>query len=217
MDRSFEVFNTDGTKNREVTQFTLLEVEINRHKKWIDTAVMNLNSTNMFLGYDWLVKHNPKVDWSKETMWFTRCLRTCRINYQDISFILRNWRTQVTDDNDKEQQEIGKEPDLTNPEDFPEYIWPFTPLFNKKKFEKLLERQKWDYEINLMEEAPKELNVKAYAITIKEDEALNQWLDKRLKAGLIKESKSRYAVSCFYIPKKDRSLLLWQPLITKDK
>ena len=33
MDRSFEVFNTDGTKNREVTQFTLLEVEIDRHKK----------------------------------------------------------------------------------------------------------------------------------------------------------------------------------------
>jgi len=27
MDRSFEVFNADGTKNREVTRFALLEVE----------------------------------------------------------------------------------------------------------------------------------------------------------------------------------------------
>jgi len=63
-------------------------------------------------------------------------------------------------------------------------------LFNKKKFEKLLEHREWDHEINLMEEAPKEFNTKAYAMTIKEEEALNQWLDKQLKAGLIVESKS---------------------------
>ena len=56
-----------------------------------------------------------------------------------------------------------------------------------------------------MDEASKELNAKAYAIMLKEEEALNQWLDKQLKAGLIVESKSRYAASCFYIPKKDSS------------
>ena len=43
-------------------------------------------------------------------------------------------------------------------------------------------------------------------MTIKEEEALNQLLDKQLKTGLIKKFKSRYAVPCFYIPKKDRSL-----------
>lgn len=56
MDRSFKVFNVDKTKNGEVTRFTLLEVKINEHKKQIDTMVMNLNSMDMFLGYDWLVK-----------------------------------------------------------------------------------------------------------------------------------------------------------------
>ena len=57
-----------------------------------------------------------------------------------------------------------------------------------------------------MEEAPKELNAKAYAMTIKEEEVLNQQLDEQLKAGLIAESKSQYMVSCFYILKKDRTL-----------
>ena len=57
-----------------------------------------------------------------------------------------------------------------------------------------------------MEEVPRELNAKAYAMTIKEEEVLNQWLEKQLKTGLIKESKSRYAAPCYYIPKKDRSL-----------
>ena len=58
-----------------------------------------------------------------------------------------------------------------------------------------------------MDEAPKELNAKAYAITLKEEKALNQWLDEQLKAGLIVKSKSRYAAPCFYILKKDG--LLW--------
>jgi len=61
-----------------------------------------------------------------------------------------------------------------------------------------------------MEEAPKKLNVKAYTMTIKEEEALNQWLDEQLKACLIVESKLRYMAPCFYIPKKDGSLWLIQ-------
>ena len=105
---------------------------------------------------------------------------------------------------------IGKEPNKTNLEDLPDYIQPFTYLFNKKKFEKLLERREWDHKINLMDEVPKELNTKAYAMTLKEEEVLNQWLDEQLKAGLIVESKSRYAAPCFYIPKKDGSLQLVQ-------
>ena len=113
-------------------------------------------------------------------------------------------------ENNKEQQKIEKEPDSTNPEDLSDYIRSFTHLFNKKKFKKLPDRREWNHEINLTEDTPKELNTKAYAVTIKEDEALNQWVDEQLKVELIKKSKSRYAAPCFYIPKKDRSLWLVQ-------
>ena len=82
------------------------------------------------------------------------------------------------DKTEQDNGEIGKDPDKTNPEDLLEYIRLFTYLFNKKKFEKLLERREWDHKINLTDEAPKELNAKAYAMTLKEEEALNQWLDK---------------------------------------
>jgi len=47
-------------------------------------------------------------------------------------------------------------------------------------------------------------------MTIKEEEALNQWLDEQLKVGLIVKSKSQYAAPCFYILKKDGSLQLVQ-------
>jgi len=77
------------------------------------------------------------------------------------------------DNQNKEHQEIGKKLDPINPKDLPEYIWPFIHSFNKKKFEKLLERQKWNHKINLMKKTPKKLNTKAYIMTIKEDEILN--------------------------------------------
>ena len=111
---------------------------------------------------------------------------------------------------EQDNREIGKELDKMNPEDLPEYIQPFIHLFNKKKFEKLLERHEQDHEINPIDEAPKELNAKAYTMTLKEEEVLNQWLDEQLKVGLIMESKSRYMAPCFYIPKKDSSLQLFK-------
>jgi len=40
---SFKVFNTDGTKNREVTKMTPLKIEINRHKEQLEAAVTDLN------------------------------------------------------------------------------------------------------------------------------------------------------------------------------
>jgi len=205
---SFEVFNTDRTKNGEVTKVTPLEIEINSHKEQLEAAVTDLDGTDMFLGHDWLVKHNPEVNWKNGTIRFTRCPGQCMMKYEDITFNTR--RTKATDTTEQDNGEIGKEPDKMNPEDLPEYIQPFMHLFNKKKFKKLLERCEWDYEINLTEEAPKELNAKAYVMTLKEEEALNQWLDEQLKAGLIVESKSRYAAPCFYIPKKDGSLWLVQ-------
>jgi len=68
MDRLFKVFNVDETKNEEVTRFKPLEVEINEHKKHIDTTVIDLNNTEIFFGYDWLVKHNLEVNWNTRTI-----------------------------------------------------------------------------------------------------------------------------------------------------
>ena len=211
IDFSFEVFNANGTKNREVTKVAPLEIEINGHKETLEAAVMDLDGTDIFLEHDWLVKHNPEVNQKNSTIKFTRCRENCTMIHKDIQFNSR--RTKATETKNKQEQdnrEIRKKPDKMNPEDLPDYIQPFTYLFNKKKFEKLPKRHEWDHKINLMDKAPKELNVKAYAMTLKEKEALNQWLNEQLKAGLIVESKSRYIAPCFYIPKKDGSLQLVQ-------
>ena len=59
---SFGVYNADRIKNRDITRVALLEVKINRYKEHIEAVVTNLNRTDMFLGHNWLVKHNPEVN-----------------------------------------------------------------------------------------------------------------------------------------------------------
>ena len=139
IDFSFEVFNVDGTKNGEVTKVVSLEVEINGHKETLEAVVTDLDGTDMFLGHDWLVKHNPEVNWKNGTIKFTRCPGNCTMTHKDIRFNSRQTKEMATDKMEQDNGEIGKEPDKMNPEDLPEYIQLFTHLFNKKKFKKLPE------------------------------------------------------------------------------
>ena len=96
---------------------------------------MDLDRTDMFLGHDWLVKHNLEVNWKNGTIKFTRCLENCTIKHKDIQFNSKRTKTMETTDNkEQDNEEIGKEPNKTNPEDLPEYIQPFIYLFNKKNY-----------------------------------------------------------------------------------
>ena len=130
----------------------------------------------MFLSHDQLVKHNPEVNWKNGTIKFTRCPGSYTMKHQDIRFETR--KTQIMETMTQDNREIGKELDKTNPEDLPDYIQLFMYLFNKKKFEKLPERHEWDHKINLIDEAPRELNAMIYAMILKKEKTLNQQLDK---------------------------------------
>ena len=78
---SFEVFNVNGTKNGEVTKVASLEIKINRYKEQLEAVVTDLNRIDMFLGHNWLVKHNLKVNWRNEIIKFTRCPENCTMKY----------------------------------------------------------------------------------------------------------------------------------------
>ena len=116
-----------------------LEVEINGHKETLEAAITDLDGMDMFLGHDWLVKHNPEVNWKNSTIKFTRYPGNYTMTHKDIRFNSRQTKETVTDKTEQDTGEIGKKPDKTNLEDLLEYIQLFTHLFNKNKFEKLLE------------------------------------------------------------------------------
>jgi len=49
------------------------------------------------------------------------------------------WSRRLLPKEEEESKRGDKEPDPTNSKDLPKYVQPFTHLFNKKKFEKLLD------------------------------------------------------------------------------
>ena len=89
VDFSFKVFNIDGTKNGKVMRIAPLEIKINRHKETLEAMVTDLNGTDIFLGHDWLVKHNLEVNWEDSKILFTRCLGSSKMKHQDIEFKTR--------------------------------------------------------------------------------------------------------------------------------
>ena len=58
-----------------------LKIEINRYKEQLEATVMDLNSMDMFLEHDWLVKHNLEVNWKNGTIKLTRCPGSCKMKH----------------------------------------------------------------------------------------------------------------------------------------
>jgi len=135
--RPFNMYNSDGSKNGEKTirEFVPLEINSNRHIEQIDTVVSEIKETDLFLGHNWLVEHNPEVDQKEEVIQFTRCPGHCKMEHKSIWFT--PWSRKLLPKEEEESKKEDKEPDPTNPEDLPKYVQLFMHLFNKKKFEKL--------------------------------------------------------------------------------
>jgi len=139
--RPFNIYNSDGSRNGEKTirEFVPLEINSNRHIKQIDAVLSEIKETDLFLEHDWLVEHNPEVDWKEGVIWFTRCPGHCKTEYKAIRFT--PWLRRLLPKEEEESKGGDKEPHPTNPEDLPKYVQLFTHLFNKKKFEKLPDKQ----------------------------------------------------------------------------
>jgi len=75
----YHIINADSTPNktRQITEYVQAYVEIGSHKMTQHLFVTNLGNKEMMIGYSYLYKHNPNIDWRKGQWEFTRCLDTC--------------------------------------------------------------------------------------------------------------------------------------------
>jgi len=73
------VINADGTPNKvgQITEYFQAYVKIGSHKTTQHLFVTNLRNKEMMIGYLYLYKHNPNIDWQKGQWEFTRCPDTC--------------------------------------------------------------------------------------------------------------------------------------------
>lgn len=79
--RPITVSNVDGTLNRDGPIEQVVDLRVitdNEHEDVFTFAVTNTGDVDIILGYEWLKKHNPEVDWAKGTLAFTRCPPECQ-------------------------------------------------------------------------------------------------------------------------------------------
>ncbi|QRW20742.1 Retrotransposable element Tf2 protein [Rhizoctonia solani] len=141
--------------------------------------ICNTGTHAAILGIKWLETHNPKIDWSLQTLSFPHNL--------------------------PEHVAIAKEEEADpNPlEGVPSKYHQYAKVFGEEEFNKLPPHRHYDIGIELTEEGP--LNLPLYSMTDAKSITLKDWLRDKLKAGKIRPSKSSISSPVMFVPKKDGS------------
>jgi hypothetical protein len=199
-----------------------MRMVIQDHVERIQLAVANLGKTELFIGHEWLKKHNPSVDWKTSALTFDRCPEECdyvtslneleedhdhkeapleeRFSSFDMNeFVARQLRSE------KEEGEYLLNPEDPNIEErVPSHYHEYKDVFNREDFDELPERRIWDHAIELKPDF-KPIDCKVYALSPKEQPALKEFIEENLRTGRIRPSKSPNASPFFFGMKPDKS------------
>ncbi len=69
------VYNANGTRNQggAITKYAKIRLKIRDHAEQIDLAITDLGNRQIFLGHNWLARHNPLVNWKTRKLTFAQC------------------------------------------------------------------------------------------------------------------------------------------------
>ena len=65
--------NGEKTSAGDITGYIDLRMRIRQHEESLRFYVTTLGKKEIFLGYTWLIKHNPKINWVSKRVELTRC------------------------------------------------------------------------------------------------------------------------------------------------
>jgi hypothetical protein len=83
--RLIPVYNVDGMPNEGGAICKIADVILwyNRHAEHIQFVITQLGKQSMILGFTWLCKHNPEINWQTKEVCMSRCparCNTCRLD-----------------------------------------------------------------------------------------------------------------------------------------
>ena len=210
------VYNVDRSINgtRSIRKFTITEMRIGDHAEQITMAMSNVSTHPIFLGYNWLRKHNPQINWKAKTLQFT-CdnehvpgLLDLEINDKEVKpeclFMIdyeyfRNLSTDIA----IAARELKQT--KTFEEIVPESYHEYKDVFTKETFNKLPPHRPWDHTIKLLPRNHK-VDCKTYNLTIVKQKELDDLLKENLSIGCIQPFKSQFTSTFFFVKKKDGKL-----------
>ncbi|KAH6588897.1 hypothetical protein BASA50_010431 [Batrachochytrium salamandrivorans] len=221
LDTPIALFLADGqpaTSPHVNFQTQLLKLQTQEHIEVMNLYVSKL-AHPIILGLDWLVRHNPLVDWETQSLTFlssycsTHCLpeptknqvtknplvpsaTNCHIN-QASMVTLGKLTDQVYPYIGSSDSTSGNFPTCLTKE--------FSNVFDKTAAQALPTHSEHDFAIDL-EPGFKPPHGKVYSLTTPETVAMNEYVRDNLEKGFIRPSKSPAAAPCFFVGKKDGTL-----------
>ena len=83
------VFNIDSTKNSasNITHCVGITISYQGHCEKVTAEVMDLSKNQMILGFTWLQKHDPEINWEHGMVKMTHCPWSCYLLQEKIAFL----------------------------------------------------------------------------------------------------------------------------------
>ncbi len=223
------MYNVDGTKNQagQITAFAEACIKISDHAEWINLTITDLKDWTIFLGHDWLARHNPLINWKTGKIIFDRCHCSKTPIALPVVDLYDKWDKELEEGetilamNFEEAIQIRAMWHVTNnlatkantekkvktfEEMVPNWCRDFKDLFDKDNFNKLPKPKPWDHTIELTLNANANLDCKVYPLNHTEQEEFDNFLDENLSSRRIQPSKSPMASPFFFVKKKDGKL-----------
>lgn len=184
----------DGSVSTISHSTVALTLQIGQHLETITFLITDL-SRSAILGYPWLSKHNPTIDWSSKSLLFNPSSSIAISHIESAKFselVYPNFSETTSAAGLLPQKIIDR----------------YSDVFSKTNASLLApHRPGFDFAINL-EPSHFPPSSKVYNLTGDERIAMKKWLDENLANGFIKSSHSPYAAPCFFIKKKSGELRL---------
>ncbi len=185
------VYNTDGTKNSsgQIMAFAELHVKIGDHTEQIDLIVTDLKDHDIFLGYDWLARHNLLINWKTEKITFGRCSCHHMLIALPDADPSDKWDEELEEGDTilvisfEEEIQVRAMQHIANDlaakanaekkvkmfkEMVPDWCRDFKDLFDKDNFNELSKPKPWDHAIELIPNANTNLDCKVYLLNCTE-------------------------------------------------
>ena len=83
------VFNIDGIKNSASNIIHCMDITISYqgHHEKIIAKVIDLNKNQIILGFTWLQKYNPKINWEHSMVKMMHCPWSCYLLQEKTAFL----------------------------------------------------------------------------------------------------------------------------------
>jgi hypothetical protein len=214
MDQPRKLFNVDGTENKsgELRYYTDLQVRTGTSTTSLRFFLSDLGEHKAILGYPWFAATQPKIDWKKGWIDHTQLPIILRTNdAKKAIFVPRTKNVPRQTDPiryyirratilPRELTKANQKPDI--PREYAQH----DKVFSEEQSQRLPGHTIWDHAIELLPDAPATLPAGLIPLNLKEREEMHKFVDEHLTRGTIRDSKSPYAASFFFIKKKDGKL-----------